>query len=83
MKDYDQCELEVLAAVGELLVSKLKGRDDLAYAIFDALLAQFQGRYPHHKILTDILLGNAELRVDMKSRHEGDLPPFSELPDKF
>jgi len=83
MKDYEQCELEVLAAVGELLVSKLKGRDDLAYAIFDALLPQFRDRYPYHKILAHILLGNAELRVDMKSRHKGDLPPFPKLPDKF
>ena len=83
MKDYKVCELEVFAAVGELLVSKLHGRDDLAYAIFEALLPQFQDRYPYHKILTHIVLGMAKDETEEKiiARVEGRLYPLPNLPD--
>lgn len=60
MKDYEQYEQEILAAVGKLLISKLAGRDDLAHAIFNALIPQFQDRYPYHKILTETVLGQVE-----------------------
>ncbi|MCL4469920.1 MAG: hypothetical protein M1547_02015 [Gammaproteobacteria bacterium] len=74
-KDYSACEQEVLAAVGELLVSQLAGRDELARAIFGALVPRFMGRYPHHKILTHIVLGQIE-----EERGETYLP---NLPEKL
>jgi hypothetical protein len=89
MKDAKQCELEVLAAVGKLLISKLDGRDDLARAIFDALIPQFEDRYPYHKILTHIVLGQVPERDETKeeiiARLQGkSMPrPFPNLPEKF
>lgn len=88
MRDTKQCELEVLAAVGKLLISKLHGRDDLARAIFDALIPQFEDRYPHHKILTEIVLGQVEEKDESKediiARMQGSRPrPFPNLPEKF
>lgn len=55
-KDYSDFELIILAAVGELVISKLKGHDDVAYAIFNELVPRYVGRYPHHKILTHLVL---------------------------
>jgi len=63
-KEYSAVEQEVLAAVGELLVSQLAGRDELARAIFEALVPQFMNRYPHHKILTHIVLGQVKEETD-------------------
>ena len=89
MRDYKQCELEVLAAVGKLLISKLKGRDELGHAIFDALIPQFFDRYPYHKILTHIVLGQVPERDETKeeiiARLKGKSKPrpFPNLPEKF
>lgn len=44
-KEYSAVEQEILAAVGELLVSQLAGRDELARGVFEALAPQFMGRY--------------------------------------
>lgn len=65
MKDLEQCEQEVLAAVGKLLISQLEGRDDLARAIFDTLTPQFS-RYPYLKILTHTVLGQIPERDETK-----------------
>lgn len=74
MRDIEQCELEILAAVGKLLISKLEGHDDVAQSIFDSLLPQFENRYPHHKLLTHILLEH----IDKENKcAEGD---FKNLP---
>lgn len=88
MRDTKQCELKVLAAVGKLLISKLDGRDDLARAILDALLPQFEDRYPYHKILTEIVLGHVEEKDESKKEitatMQGSRPrPFPNLPEKF
>lgn len=89
MRDTKQCELEVLAAVGKLLISKLDGRDDLARAIFDALIPQFEDRYPYHKILTEIVLGQVEEKDESKEeiiarmQGHGRPRPFPNLPEKF
>lgn len=40
----DQYELNVLAAVGKLLISELKSLDELSNAIFDAPAPQFGRR---------------------------------------
>lgn len=54
-------ELEVLAAVGELVVSQLKGHDEVARAIFAALAPQFEHReYPYLKTLTHIVLQHVQ-----------------------
>jgi hypothetical protein len=59
-KDYTKIEQEILAAVGELIISKLDGRDDIAYAIFDTLVSQYGGYFPHHKVLTHLVLQHVE-----------------------
>lgn len=89
MRDIKQSELEVLAEVGKLLISKLDGRDDLARAIFNTLIPQFQDRYPYHKLLSHLVLAHVEekdeSREDVIARMQGhgSSRPFPNLPDKF
>jgi hypothetical protein len=60
-KEYElPCEEEILAAIGELIVSQLKGHDELAHALFETLAPQFVGYYPHHKTLAHLLLQYVE-----------------------
>ncbi|MDP1872052.1 MAG: hypothetical protein Q8K61_10565 [Gallionella sp.] len=73
-KEYLVYEQEILAAVGELLVSKLEGHDDLARVIFDELAPKFLNRYPYHKILTHIIFQHTkeetpeEMEIRLRSR---------------
>jgi hypothetical protein len=85
MIEYTDCEQEVYAAVGELLVSKLDGQDDLARAIFEALVPKFINRYPHHKILTHIVLGKIkeESEEELETRLKAILNPLPNLLEKF
>ncbi len=82
--DYSACEQEILAAVGDLLISQLAGRDELARAIFEALSPQFMDRYPHHKILTHVVLGQIkeESGEDLEARLKGRIH-LPNLPEKF
>lgn len=57
MNEYSQYELEVRAAVGDLFLSELTRRPDLADAIFDKLVGKFVGKYPHHKLITHCTVG--------------------------
>ena len=59
-KDYTKVEQEILAAIGELIIAKLEGRDDIAYAIFDTLVTQYGGYFPHHKVLNDLVLQHVD-----------------------
>lgn len=63
-KEYSAVEQEILVAVGELFVAQLKGRDELAHAVFKTLVPQFINRYPQHKILTHIVLGQIKEETD-------------------
>jgi hypothetical protein len=52
MKD---CKTEVLAGIGRwALKNLLQHRAELCRQMFDDLVKEFGGRYPHHKILTEI-----------------------------
>lgn len=56
-KDNSVFEQEILAAVGELVIDKLKNHDEAAYVIFDELSPRFQDkRYPYLKVLTHTVL---------------------------
>lgn len=81
MRDIKQCEQEVLAAADKLSLSKLNGRNDLVRAISNALVPQFEDRYPYHKTLTEIVLKHVyekyESMEEIISRiqgHSGLLP---------
>lgn len=52
MKKLDPASLEVLAAIGAWTLHNAQGKSDVAEKIFKDLLYQFQGRYPHHKLLS-------------------------------
>ena len=58
MSGYSEYELEIRAAVADLFLSQLARRPDLADAIFDKLVKQFVGKYPHHKLLTHMTIGS-------------------------
>jgi len=63
-------EEEILAAVGKLVIDKLKGHDEVAYAIFDELCPLFQNmRFPYHKVLTHTVLQHvSESEDSMEAR---------------
>jgi len=51
MKKLDPASLEVLAAIGAWTLHNAQGKPEVAETIFNDLIYQFQGRYPHHKLL--------------------------------
>lgn len=63
-------EEEILAAVGKLVIDKLKGHDEVAYAIFDELCPLFENkRFPYHKVLTHTVLQHvSESEESMEAR---------------
>jgi len=89
MKDTKDYEVEIFAAVGKLIVSNLQGHDDLAHAIFDALVPEFENRYPRHKILTELVLQYVPERDETKEETiarlqcRGKSSPYSTLPEVF
>jgi hypothetical protein len=76
-KEYSAYEQEILAAVGELLISKLEGHDDIARAIFKELVPQFIDRYPYHKILTHLVLQHVkeETQEELEARIRSRMHP--------
>lgn len=52
MKKPDYITAEILATIGAWTLHNAQGKPEIAEAIFKDLLPQFQGRYPHHKLLT-------------------------------
>jgi len=89
MKDNKDYEVEIFAAVGKLIVSNLQGHDDLARAIFDALVPEFENRYPRHKILAELVLRHVPERDETKEeiiarlQGRGKPRPYSTLPEVF
>lgn len=76
MSGYSEYELEIRSAVADLFLSQLARRPDLADAIFDKLVKQFEGKYPHHKLLTNMTIGSVD-----EDLHEVGLEyPSGELP---
>lgn len=49
---YEDAQREVLAAIGAWALREMQGQPERSRALFDALVPLFDGRYPHHKILT-------------------------------
>lgn len=56
LEDYEQCEKEVLEAIGRATVKSVKGHPEISAAIFNAVVPMFLGRHPHQKILSELLL---------------------------
>lgn len=52
MKKLDPASLEVLAAIGAWTLHNAQGKPEVAEAIWNDLLPQFKGRYPHEKKLS-------------------------------
>lgn len=51
----DEAERDVLAAIGRWAVEHvLRHRAELANQMFDDVAPQFNGRYPHHKLLSHL-----------------------------
>jgi transcriptional regulator NrdR family protein len=75
-KDYTKVEQEILAAVGELIISKLKDRDDIAYAIFDTLVPQYNGYFPHHKVLNDLVMKYVKDNSEASIARHGNTDTF-------
>lgn len=71
-KDYEK---EILAAVGALLIDKLKGHDEAAYAVFDELSPNFVNKpYPYLKVLTHTVLQHV-LEESRDARHREKFDP--------
>lgn len=76
MRENSDYDLEVRAAVGDLFLTQLARRPDLAQAIFDKLVRQFVGKYPQHKLLTNLTICavDEELKEDHLEYPPGEMP---------
>ncbi|WP_374439248.1 hypothetical protein [Pseudomonas panipatensis] len=54
-KRLSKAECEVRLAIADYAIRRMAGTP-AGYEAFQALVAQFQGRYPHHKLLTQLLI---------------------------
>jgi len=52
MKKRDPVSLEILSAIGAWTLHNAQGKPTEARRIFKCLVPQFEGRYPHHKLLS-------------------------------
>ena len=50
-----KAEIEVRLAIANYLIPRIAGTP-AAREAFNALVGRFQGRYPHHKLLTHLLI---------------------------
>lgn len=50
-----RAEIEVHVAIASYLIPRIAGTP-AAREAFEALAGRFQGRYPHHKLLTHLLI---------------------------
>lgn len=50
-----KAEIEVHLAIANYLIPRIAGTP-AAREAFNALVGRFQGRYPHHKLLTHLLI---------------------------
>lgn len=63
-KGLSKAEVEVRLAIADYAIRRLAGTP-AGHEAFQALVAQFQGRYPQHKLLTQLLI--APDYIDLES----------------
>lgn len=54
-KRLSKAECEVRLAIADYAIRRMAGTP-AGHEAFQALVAQFEGRYPHHKLLTQLLI---------------------------
>ena len=69
MRYTDGVTVEILATLGRIVLDRAKGYPERAEEIFNDLISSFEGRYPHHKCLTDLIEQTAD----------PSLPPLIEI----
>lgn len=62
-KGLSQAEIEVRLAIADYAIRRLAGTQ-AGHEAFQVLVAQFQGRYPQHKLLTQLLIAPDYIDVE-------------------